>query len=76
MSLMMQIWGFILLSTNVRPDNTFCVVFLINLSKDSKQIAIKTKSMNTFRRYIEEKNIKETKYFNYILYKSEYFYIE
>jgi len=48
------------------------VVFLINLSKDSKQIAIKTKSMNTFRRYIEEKNICRQQMIDYYFKKGEF----
>jgi len=39
-------------------DNDFTTTsYLISLSKDEEQIKIKTKGMNTFRSYLQEKNI-------------------
>ena len=48
------------------------VMFLINLSDDPKQIAIKKKSMNTLRKYIEEKFICRQQIIEYYFKNGEF----
>jgi ATP-dependent DNA helicase RecQ len=54
------------------PQDFSTTMFLINQSKDSKQIALKTLGMNTFRKYLEENNMCRQQIIDYYFKKGEY----
>ena len=54
------------------PQDFSTTMFLINQSKDSKQIALKTLGMNTFRKYLEENNMCRQQIIDYYFKIGEY----
>jgi len=54
------------------PQDFSTTVFLINLSEDPAQIALKTTAMNTFRKFLEENNICRQQIIEYYFEHGEY----
>lgn len=54
------------------PQDFSTTMYLINQSKDSKQIALKTLGMNTFRKFLEENNICRQQIIDYYFKTGKY----